>query len=201
MTALATQARPLSKLAPIIRKELKAGFHAGERHWKKVGRLLNEARQHFPASGPNAKGLTFHEWVEANFQHPWTGEKLKAVTVRSWMRASKNSSVRSLTQPSLTAAQGDKRSPHHADYQPDLDWKKQVRQVQQKINLDELRKQWKDEKRELKERAALARKIVDAGYRALAVVVHPDKPGGSKEAMAKLAAARKWLDEQIRSNT
>lgn len=200
MTALATQARPLSKLAPMIRNELKSGFQAGERHWKKAGRLLNEAREHFTNKGfpKTGKGPTWYEWVDANFQHPWTGEKLGRDTVKRWMLATKNT-VRARTGSLRSVT--DKRSPKHDGYKPKLDWEKQVRQVQQKINPDQLAKQWEDEKKEAKERAALARKIVDAGYRALAVMVHPDKPGGSKEAMAKLAKTRKWLEEQIRRNS
>ena len=200
MGALATQARPLSKLAPMIRKELKSGFQAGERHWKKAGRLLNEARKHFTKQGLSKKpgGPTFYEWVDANFQHPWTGEKLSKGTVLDWMRASRKKALGAPSAKSLTAARGDTRPPNHDDYKPKLDWQKQVREVQQKIDPERIAREWEDQKQEAKARAALARKIVDAGYRALAVVVHPDKPGGSKEAMAKLAAARKWLDEQIR---
>ena len=72
MGTLATQSRPLAKLAPLIRRELKSGFQAGERHWKIAGRLLNEARQHFTRKGlPNSgKGPTWHEWVDANFDAP-----------------------------------------------------------------------------------------------------------------------------------
>ena len=199
MNAVATRPRPLSKLTPIIRKELKAGFQAGERHWKKVGRLLNEARGHFPKSGPGNNGLSFHQWVEKTFEHPWTGEKLAERTVRTWMLGSRNSSGRA--QPESLKAVTDSRSPNHADYDPKLDWQAGVRQVQQRLNVKQLAEQWEDEKREARERAALARKIVEADYRALATVVHPDKKGGSKEAMAKLSAARKWLDEQIRRNS
>lgn len=200
MNSLITTPRPLSKLTPMIRKELKAGFQAGERHWKKVGRLLNEARNHFPKAGPNKKGLTFHRWVEKNFQHPWTGESISRHQAKRWMSASKNSSARDRTKLSLNS-QTDNRSPNHDDYNPKLDWQSGVRKVQQKINTNQLAKQWEDEKREGKERAKLARQIVEAGYRALAAVVHPDKRGGSKEAMAKLTDAKKWLDEQIRSNS
>ena len=70
-----------------------------------------------------------------------------------------------------------------------------------KLNLKALQKQWEEERREEREMAQLAKKIVTAGYRALSAVVHPDKPGGSAEAMAKLTAARKWLEEQIRRHS
>lgn len=207
-TAVASKARPLSKLAPMIRRELKAGFQAGERHWKKAGRLLNEARQHFTRDGkPNSgKGPGWIEWVAKEFTHPWTGEPLKAATARTWMLASKriaNGDERALPpassrNPTLNAVR-DSRSPGHENYNPKLDWKSGVREVQQKINVKQLEKQWQDQKREKQQRAALARKIVDAGYRALAPVVHPDRQGGSAEAMAKLTDARKWIDELIRS--
>lgn len=200
-TQLTKQPRSLAKLTPLIRRELKAGFQAGERHWKKVGRLLNEARTLFPATGPAKNGLTFHQWVEENFEHPWTGEKLSLRNVQRWMQATRrveNSSRRDRRELSLTAASGDKRSPSHEDYKPKLDWKQGVRDVQQKVNVKQLEKQWEDEDQRKREQAALARKIVDAGYRALSAVVHPDRQGGSREAMAKLTDARKWIEELIR---
>ena len=90
-----------------------------------------------------------------------------------------------------------RESPNHADYNPKLDWQSGVREVQQRLNLKVLQKEWEDDRQEERETAQLARKIVTAGYRALSAVVHPDKPGGSTEAMAKLTTARKWLEVQI----
>ena len=191
--------RSLSFLAKKIRTELKAGFQAGERHWRIVGRLLNEARGHFPKSGPAKNGLTFHQWVETNFTHPWTNDPIRKHTALTWMKAVKNSSSPAGDELSLTAARGDTDSPHSENYNSKLDWKKGVREVQQKINVKQLEKQWENEDQENRERAALARKIVDAGYRALSAVVHPDRQGGSREAMTKLTSARKWIEELIRS--
>jgi hypothetical protein len=200
MSAVTTtkKSRSLAKLASIIRKHLRAGFQAGERHWRIAGKLFNEARRHFPTSGPNGNGQTFYQWVDTNFEHPWTRERLSRRTVRRWMLAARNNSGRGRPERSLYAI-ADKRSPQHVDYNPRLDWESGVRQVQHKLNVKALRREWDDERKEEREIAGLAKKIVDAGYRALAAVVHPDKPGGSKEAMAKLTAARKWLDGQIRS--
>ena len=194
--SITKNARPLSRLVPMIRKELRAGFQAGERHWRAVGKLWNEARQHWTQSKPRINGQTFHEWVEAEFVHPWTGEKLNRETVRKWMVASKRS-TRGRGDLSLSA-HTDKRMADHADYNPKLDWQSGVREVQQRLNLKVLQKEWEDDRQEERETAQLARKIVTAGYRALSAVVHPDKPGGSTEAMSKLTTARKWLEEQIR---
>jgi hypothetical protein len=56
------------------------------------------------------------------------------------------------------------------------------------------RARWiKDLERRLAQRE-LSRRIVDAGYRALAKELHPDK-GGSQEAMARLNRARDHLKE------
>ena len=100
--------RPLSRLVPMIRKELRAGFQAGERHWRAAGKLFNEARTHFPLSGPAKNGKTFHQWVGENFQHPWTGEKLAQRTVQTWMQAA-GGSRRDRRELSL-AAHTDSRS-------------------------------------------------------------------------------------------
>jgi len=190
--------RSLAKLTPMIRKELKAGFDAGQRHWQIVGRLLNEAREHFPKSGPNPKGLTFHQWVADNFQHPLLNKPLSKDAANTWMRAVKGS-VRGTTEPiSLMEATNDSRHPKSESYNPKLDWERNIRKVQKTVNVDQLRKQLATEREQARERDALARKIVDAGFRALSAVVHPDRPGGSKEAMKKLTETKNWLQEQIR---
>jgi hypothetical protein len=194
-TTLAKKPRSLAKLAPMIRRELKAGFQAGERHWRNAGRLLNEARQHWTQAEPRVNGLTFHEWVQREFVHPMTGEPLTERTARRWMLGAKRSGHSGRTP--VLEHYTDRRSSNHANYNPRLDWQTGVRDVQGKLNLDALKREVEDEQRQARETKALAKKIVDAGYRALAAVCHPDKPGGSTEAMAKLAAARRWLNEQI----
>ena len=190
--------RSLAKLTPMIRKELKAGFQAGERHWKTVGRLLNEARENFTKKGlpKSGKGPTWGEWVSQEFIHPWTNDPLNIDTARKWMRAVNNNGR---SRPSLSIrAATDTRSPDHPDHNPKLDWQAGVRKVQKTVNVDQLRKQLATEREQARERDALARKIVDAGFRALSAVVHPDRPGGSKEAMKKLTETKNWLQEQIR---
>lgn len=197
--SIATKPRSLAKLAPMIRKELKAGFQAGERHWQTAGRLLNEAKKHWSQAVPRVNGITFHEWVAKNFEHPMNpGTPLPKGTATRWMAGARNGSTRrASTLKGLT----DKRSPHHEDHNPKLDWQASVRKVQQKINVEQLEKRWEDEDREIREQMKLAKQIVEAGYKALSAVVHPDRKGGSREAMAKLTTARKWLEEQIRRNS
>ena len=70
--------------------------------------------------------------------------------------------------------------------------------AKRRINLDLLVKQWEIERQEERERAALSLKITAAGYRSLSAAAHPDRQGGSREEMSKLAEAKKWLDEHIR---
>lgn len=196
---VARQSRPLKELVPLIKSEIKLGFQAGQRHWLAVGRLLVEARDHFPKSGPNDKGLTFHEWVAENFAHPMTGEPLAEVTVRKWMQGARivgDSSDRARAEPSVKSVT-DNRSPNHVDYKPALDWQANVRKVQQSIDVEALAREAENKKATEREMRELAKKIIAAGYRALSAVVHPDKPGGSTEAMQKLTKAKKWLEEAI----
>jgi len=133
--------RSLSFLAKKIRTELKAGFQAGERHWRIVGRLLNEARQRFTKKGlpKSGKGPTWGEWVSDEFTHPWTNDPLNIDTARKWMRAVNNNGR---ARPALSVrAATDVRSPDHEGYSQTLDWQKGVREVQQKINVKQLEKQ------------------------------------------------------------
>jgi hypothetical protein len=196
-TTLAKKPRSLAKLATLIRKELKSAYEAGRKYRRRVGVLLVEARQHFTTKGlpESGKGATWEQWIAKEFTLPETGAPLQMTTARGWMLAVKNG-ARARASSSL-ASHTDSRSPHHRDYNPRLDWQSRVRDVQGKLNLDALKREVEDEQRQNRETKALAKKIVDAGYRALAAVCHPDKPGGSTEAMAKLAAARRWLNEQI----
>ncbi|MEW6746118.1 MAG: hypothetical protein AB1486_25535 [Planctomycetota bacterium] len=193
-------ARPLKALVPLIKREIKYGFEAGKRHWLALGRLLNEARRHFPESGPNANGQTFHEWVAENFTHPVTGEPINERTTRRWIEGARTiPRLASRTQcpgPSLRSVTC-KDSPSHPDYKPELDWKRGVRKVQRTINIQAMARQFDDRRREVKELRKIAKKIIAAGYRALAAVVHPDKPGGSNEAMAMLTKAKDWLLKEI----
>lgn len=191
--------RPLKTLVPLIKSEIKLGFQAGQRHWLAVGRLLNEAREHFPKSGPNDKGLTFHEWASEHFAHPMTGEPLAERTVLRWMQGARDvgdSSRRARREPSIKSVL-DSRSPKHEDYKPKLDWQANVRKVQQSIDVEALAREMEDKKSAEREMRDLAKKIITAGYRALSAVVHPDKPSGSTEAMQKLTKAKKWLEEAI----
>lgn len=190
-------ARPLKTLVPLIKSEISLAYKAGERHWKAAGRLFNEARNHFPASGPNSGGQTFHEWVADSFVHPMTNEPLAKRTVQQWMEGARRLSESSRSSSANLKSLTDARSPMHEDYKPVLDWQAGVRRVQQTINVEALARDLDDEKKEEREMRTLAEKIIAAGYRALAAVVHPDKPGGSAQAMQKLTKAKKWLEEAI----
>lgn len=201
---VAVKARPLGTLTPLIKAEIRHGFEAGQRHWLAVGRLLNEARGHFPTSGPNDKGLTFHQWVRETFTNPMSGEPLAERTVQRWMQGAKAlpdsrraGGNHADPQPTVTSMTNDYRMPSSPAYKPNLDWKAGVRRVQQTINVEALADKWNDDEREERELRKLAKQIITAGYRALAAVVHPDKKGGSTEAMKKLTAAKKWLEEAI----
>lgn len=189
--------RSLKTLVPLIKSEIKMGFQAGQRHWLAVGRLLNEARGHFPASGPNTKGLTFHDWVAEHFVHPMTGQPFAERTVQQWMQATRQLGSRAPAREQSMTSVVRKESPKHGDYNPATDWQAGVRKVQQTIDVDALAQRWEDEKKEERELRLLAMKIITAGYRALSAIVHPDKPGGSNQAMAKLTKAKKFLEEAI----
>lgn len=197
-----TVARPLKTLVPLIKSEIKMGFKAGERHWLAVGRLLVEARTHWTQREPRVNGITFHGWVAENFIHPMTNKPLSEDVADRWMQGARQIDRSPRDRGDLTAdAVLDKRSPKHDGYNRETDWKKDVRQAQkdfkQTLNVEAQVEERRDALREEKELRALADKIISAGYRALAAVVHPDKKGGSVIAMQKLTKARDWLKEAI----
>lgn len=49
------------------------------------------------------------------------------------------------------------------------------------------------------EKTTWEKQIIDAGFKAVAAKVHPDKPGGSKEAFQELGQARERLLAGVRS--
>jgi len=50
---------------------------------------------------------------------------------------------------------------------------------------------------ELADKKQACVRIIDAGFKALAIKMHPDKPGGSDEAFKRLKIARDELKERM----
>src|SRR5262249_13344800 len=71
-------------------------------------------------------------------------------------------------------------------------WHEPVRRITSHVNVDALRQQEQDRKKEARLEHALAMQLIDIGYKVLATKLHPDK-GGSASAMSRLNRVRQRL--------
>lgn len=171
-------ARPLKVLVPLIKDELEAGDAAGIEHYRRAGEMLNEAKEQLERGewGP---------WLDRNFH-------LSRDTARRYMvlaRESENRRRRPFS--SIQEAMGrPSRSPAPA-------WAKPVREVVSRVNMEALAQDRQNREKEASMRRQLALRLIDIGYKVLAAELHPDKPGGSREAMARLNEVRDLLKRAI----
>jgi hypothetical protein len=166
-------ARPLQVLAPLIRKDLEEGKEAAQRaglpYYRAAGEKMLEAKAQV-AHGE------FQDWIKRNF-------KISPRTARHYMdlaAATQNGNAFpfSSLRDSIREIR-DARSPH----QEPIDFA-ELRQEQAK------REQESELQRKLQHKLAL--ELISAGYKALALKLHPDKDG-SDEAMKRLNHVRDLL--------
>ena len=207
-------ARPLKELVPSIRSHIKAGKEAAKvasaLHYVQAGAELHWARPQVAALGRN----TWAAWLKRNFN-------IGSATAGRWMELAKDESPKLLPPPDLHVGPegmkpkslskkelrrlegmslADLKESHGKPrFEPSRSaWQKAARESMAKVNKARLRlPKVDDAAREAKLRAELAKRLVDIGFKSLAVELHPDK-GGSAGAMARLNGVRKQLLEAIR---
>lgn len=172
-------ARPLKALVPLIRAELEAGDAAGVEHYRAAGEMLLEA-----------KAQVFHGewigWLQRNF----------AIPPRTAQKYMKLAAVVAKTPTRRFSTLRDAASPNFRS-EPAQTWQAAVRQTTASLNFDRLAAEREGRDREQRLLRELAHKLVDIGYRVLAAKLHPDKPGGSTEAMKRLNEVRRLLKEAV----
>jgi hypothetical protein len=154
----------------LIQAELEAGDSAGIEHYRRAGELLLEAKAQLLHG--EWKG-----WIERNFHRSakTASEYMKlAEAVKSEPRRV-FASLRAATRPTA----GSKVS-----------WQQPVQQIISRVNTEALAKEYQDRNRETAEMHKLGHQLIDIGYKTLAATLHPDKRGGSNQAMARLNKVR-----------
>lgn len=189
MTQGTQVARPLPKLVPLITNELKLGYEAGVEHYRRAGEYLLEAREQLEES------RQWQAWLKRNVTNPITGESLSPRQAGRYMTLAEKQNGRQRPFRTISEATGEKPPPAARAWVPP------VREILEKPSqryYEQLRadRQAKDKEAALERR--LAKQIIDIGYKVLATKLHPDKPGGSNEAMARLNKVRKMLNAAIR---
>ena len=177
-------ARPIPTLVPLIREEIDAGNEernkAGLEHYQRAGELLLEAKDQVDRGdwGP---------WLKRNFalskSTAWSYMKLAKVEEEKFRNL--NVSFSEFIQPDREKR--IQRPAYHAD----------VESVRAKVDVDRLARERQNKEKELRLMRELARQLIDIGYKVLATKLHPDKLGGSPEAMRRLNEVRRRLRAAI----
>jgi hypothetical protein len=160
-------ARPLPEIARLIREQLQLAHEAAEPYWLEVGKLLLEAK-------PQLAHGQFGGWCKEHF-------KISATQRARYMRAAE----------SAVAVQNFRNGKSSLeDYLKGTSYANNDRaRPQQSVNLQAIGQDHIKHAEERKRRAALATKLIERGYKALAAELHPDK-GGSQEDMTRLNEVR-----------
>src|SRR6516165_10560619 len=166
-------ARPLSVLVPLIKEEIELGNAAGLEHYRAAGELLLEAKAQ--VGHGEWKG-----WLKIHFA-------LSQETARRYMAlvpALENPRARGFSSMRQAIRPNESRKPS---------WHEPVKEIlTERITpgfMDRIRQEEREKEKERQVMRALAKQIIDIGYRVLATKLHPDK-AGSQEAMARLNRVR-----------
>jgi hypothetical protein len=170
-------ARPLSVIAGLIKKERQHADEDSKDHWKQIALLLVEAFVHF-----NGNWKEFEKWFDGeqfDFGFRSARDKLRALNNVEKVAAAKSI-------PFWKA-----RKPDHTYTEPEDEVREKVRksvEFSRRIMAEAAVK--RDESDAIRK---LALQIVDVGFKLLSTKFHPDRRGGSADAMRRLNAARALL--------
>ena len=171
-------ARPLRILVPLIKDEIEAGDKAGIEHYRRAGEMLIESKAQLEHG-------EWMGWLKRNFE-------LSRKTALRYMNLVRAESKRDRAVPfeNLQSAVRPKEVRWPT-------WTKPVKEVVSRVNVEALAKERQNREKEDRLIRQLGIQLIDIGYKVLAAKLHPDKPGGSAEAMARLNKVRSLLKEAI----
>lgn len=180
-------ARPLKVLVPLIKQDFDEGERAGMAHFRKAGEKLNEAhRGHFQG---DTKGLL--DWAEKTF-------KKKREQLRGYMASASPTIDKSLdTITKVKAAAGIRAEPSTRVFR---EWTAPVDGIADRARNEARRLAAEDSLSRQQERQAEAKlglRLIDIGFKVLALEFHPDKMGGTREAMTRLNRVRDRLKANV----
>lgn len=180
--------RPLRAYVPLIQEQLDLAEKAGMPFYDTAGKLLREVREiYFQDDAPG-----FYAWADKNFGK-------SASTIRTWMAI--GSDAKSKSFESLTHFSRERLGRQSARSSGRLhrEWTAPVDAVAEKAHREAQLLAFEESLTRRQERDAEAKlglRLIDIGYKVLAKELHPDKLGGSREAMARLNRVR----DRLRTN-
>jgi len=181
-------ARPLEVLAPLIRGDLKDAKNAAERaglpYFEAAGHKLIEAKE-------QKEHGAFMVWVR---KHVHISMETAAIYMKLAEYMKQNSGTpefSSLSDFVRKTGRPTYNKPHTVRPTP---WHEPVKKAVGRVNVEALNRDAANRAKERELQRTLALTLIDIGYKALAVKLHPDH-GGSREAMSRLNDVRKRLKE------
>lgn len=171
-------ARPLKVLVPLIQTELEEGDQAGHEHYRRAGELLIEAKDQLEHGA-------FGKWLSKNFALSHSQANL----YMRWARAHFEAPGHTVQHASLSEMRG-KTERTREQRQAEHKFRKTLREVAR----DEFAQERKTVDQEIALHRELAEELIDLGFRALSMRLHPDR-GGSKDAMRRLNRVRDELKQ------
>lgn len=166
-------ARPLPVLVPLIQNELAAGNHAGLEHYRRAGEMLLEARTQVAT-------FKWGKWLTKNFE-------LGKTTAFYYMTLAE----RARRDPSFAAGES-LRSIIRPNAKPNRSAWKPVFAAASKIDVDTFTEARQTRTDETQLHRDLAMELIDIGFKALAIKLHPDR-GGPRDGMRRLNRVREEL--------
>lgn len=176
-----TISRPLKVLIPLIQADLEHGDRAGMQYYADAGDKLIEARSQV------AYGY-WGTWLSKNFHLVDRVAQRYMRLARLRMENIENRRPSSALPTSLNEMEGGTqrrriKRKHEEKFQSVLrDLETDLYTQEQQTRTDEVRLH-----------REMALQLIDVGFKALATRLHPDHPGGSKEAMSRLNRVRQEL--------
>jgi len=157
-------------------------------HYHKLGELFIQLRLTFD-KGDNG-GKEFARFCDKTFPSIRRSQRLEYITYRkSLKRPTTTAGTKLPTLRSVTA-------PHVVDVNRPRDRYRQIVDDEVKeVKPFEVKRQPVKEENELV--LELADRIINTGFRVLSVKLHPDKDGGSNDAMRRLNKAKKLLSDAL----
>jgi hypothetical protein len=194
MTSLATKtetavARPLKVLVPLIRSDFEQAEKAGMQYYIAAGEKLIEAREgHYENDA-----VAFFDWAKKEFGKERT-------QIRAYMALTSVSSRKSFKNLEQFKRHQDPDRHNQTTGRRFRDWTAPVDAIAEKARDEQRRLIAEEEMTRRQEREAEAKlglRLIDIGYKVLARELHPDKLGGSREAMTRLNRVRERLKANV----
>ena len=180
--------RPLRVLVPLIKEDLKHGDEAAQSaglpYYRAAGEKMIEAK------GQLEHGQ-FGPWIKRNF-------KIGSNQASRYMSLARTTTGKQISRGRYTSlsdhVRSVGRSPRGSE-RGGASWQEPIRELIDKAqaNADRLAQENLNRADEREAQRKLAIQLIDIGFKALAAKFHPDKRGGSRDAMTRLNLVRARL--------